>query len=38
MGSDRATLVFDERLINYDFGPSHPLNPVRVALTIQLAR
>jgi len=38
MGSDRATLVFDERLINYDFGPSHPLNPVRVALTVQLAR
>ena len=38
MGSDRATLVFDERLIDYDFGPSHPLNPVRVALTIQLAR
>ena len=38
MGPDRATLVFDERLIDYDFGPSHPLNPVRVALTIQLAR
>jgi acetoin utilization protein AcuC len=38
MGTDRATLVFDERLINYDFGSSHPLNPVRVALTVQLAR
>jgi acetoin utilization protein AcuC len=38
MGDDRATIVFDERLINYDFGPSHPLNPVRVALTVQLAR
>ncbi len=36
--SDRATLVFDDRLIAYDFGPSHPLNPVRVALTLQLAR
>jgi acetoin utilization protein AcuC len=36
--SDRATLVFDERLIDYDFGPSHPLAPIRVALTIQLAR
>ena len=35
---DRATLVFDERLIAYDFGPSHPLNPVRVDLTMQLAR
>ncbi|MGH3474136.1 MAG: acetoin utilization protein AcuC, partial [Aeromicrobium sp.] len=35
---ERPTLVFDERLINYDFGPSHPLAPVRVALTIQLAR
>ena len=36
--SDRPTLVFDERLIDYDFGPSHPLAPIRVALTIQLAR
>ena len=36
--SDHATLVFDDRLIAYDFGPSHPLNPVRVALTMQLAR
>jgi acetoin utilization protein AcuC len=36
--SDRATLVFDEGLINYNFGPSHPLNPVRVALTMKLAR
>jgi acetoin utilization protein AcuC len=35
---ERPTLVFDERLINYDFGPSHPLAPVRVALTVQLTR
>ena len=36
--SDRATLVFDDRFVDYDFGPSHPLNPVRVELTMQLAR
>ncbi len=32
------TLVWDERLIGYDFGPGHPLAPVRVELTIALAR
>jgi acetoin utilization protein AcuC len=32
------TLVWDERLTGYDFGPSHPLAPVRVELTIALAR
>src|SRR5262249_1355274 len=29
---------WDERLLDYDFGPSHPLNPVRVELTMALAR
>lgn len=29
---------WDERLLGYDFGPSHPLAPVRVELTIALAR
>jgi acetoin utilization protein AcuC len=31
-------LAWDERLTGYDFGPSHPLAPVRVELTIALAR
>ena len=32
------TLVWDEALTKYDFGPGHPLAPVRVELTIALAR
>jgi acetoin utilization protein AcuC len=31
-------LAWDERLAGYDFGPGHPLAPVRVELTIELAR
>jgi acetoin utilization protein AcuC len=31
-------LVWDERLTGYDFGPGHPLAPVRVELTMALAR
>jgi acetoin utilization protein AcuC len=31
-------LAWDERLASYDFGPGHPLAPVRVELTIELAR
>ena len=31
-------VFWDERLISYDFGPGHPLNPVRVELTMALAR
>lgn len=33
----RACVVYDESLTSYDFGPSHPMNPVRVDLTISLA-
>lgn len=29
---------WDDRLIEYDFGPGHPLAPVRVELTMALAR
>ncbi len=29
---------WDERLTGYDFGPRHPLAPIRVKLTIELAR
>ncbi len=31
-------MAWDERLTRYDFGPGHPLAPVRVELTIELAR
>jgi acetoin utilization protein AcuC len=31
-------VAWDERLIGYDFGPGHPLAPVRVELTVALAR
>jgi acetoin utilization protein AcuC len=33
-----ACLVFDEQLTAYDFGPAHPMAPVRVELTVALAR
>ncbi len=36
--SDRACVVFDEQLTSYDFGPSHPMAPVRIDLTMALAR
>jgi acetoin utilization protein AcuC len=32
------TVAWDERLTGYDFGPDHPLAPVRVELTMALAR
>ena len=35
--SCRAALVYDESLTDYDFGPTHPMNPVRVDLTVRLA-
>ncbi|HEX2312732.1 MAG TPA: acetoin utilization protein AcuC, partial [Thermomonospora sp.] len=31
-------VLWDDRLVSYDFGPTHPLNPVRVELTMALAR
>jgi acetoin utilization protein AcuC len=34
----RCVVPWDEALVGYDFGPTHPLNPVRVELTIALAR
>src|SRR4029077_7635534 len=33
-----ATVVFEPTLTEYNFGPSHPMSPVRVDLTIRLAR
>lgn len=35
--SEQACVVFDEALTEYNFGPSHPMAPVRVKLTLQLA-
>lgn len=32
-----ATVVFDPSLTEYDFGPSHPMSPIRVDLTMRLA-
>ena len=32
-----ATVVFDKTLTEYDFGPDHPMSPVRVDLTMRLA-
>jgi len=32
-----ACTVFDPSLVDYDFGPEHPMNPVRVDLTMRLA-
>src|SRR5215471_20004597 len=31
-------VAWDDRLTRYDFGPSHPLAPIRVELTVELAR
>jgi acetoin utilization protein AcuC len=30
-------VVYDRSLTSYDFGPAHPMNPLRVDLTMQLA-
>ena len=35
--SGPACVVFDPSLSDYDFGPSHPMSPIRVDLTIRLA-
>ena len=36
--SRSLAVPWDDALVRYDFGPSHPLAPVRVELTIALAR
>jgi acetoin utilization protein AcuC len=36
--SGPSSVVFDSSLTAYDFGPSHPMSPLRVDLTIRLAR
>lgn len=32
-----ATVVFDKALTEYNFGPEHPMSPIRVDLTMRLA-
>ncbi len=34
----RAAVVHDDALTRYDFGPTHPMAPIRVELTMRLAR
>ncbi|MFF7141421.1 acetoin utilization protein AcuC [Streptomyces nodosus] len=34
--SGRAQLMWDEAVTGYDFGPGHPMDPVRLALTRRL--
>jgi acetoin utilization protein AcuC len=36
--SGSLTVAWDEALTHYDFGPGHPMAPVRVTLTMALAR
>lgn len=36
--SARTLVVWDDALTGYDFGPQHPLRPLRLELTIALAR
>ncbi|MGW5354803.1 acetoin utilization protein AcuC [Streptomyces sp. NPDC004031] len=36
--SGRALLMWDERVTGYDFGPGHPMDPVRLTLTRGLVR
>src|SRR6476469_8773703 len=31
-------VAWDERLADYDFGPGHPMAPIRLKLTMELAR
>ena len=35
--SDALTVVWDDALKAYDFGPGHPLAPIRVQLAMRLA-
>ncbi len=36
--SERVLVVWDDVMASYDFGPSHPLRPLRLELTIGLSR
>ncbi|WP_156252970.1 acetoin utilization protein AcuC [Pseudactinotalea terrae] len=34
--NERATLLWTPELLGYDFGPGHPMSPLRLRLTIEL--
>src|SRR6476659_7818888 len=34
----QARVVWDEQFTRYDFGPTHPMAPLRLALTARLCR
>lgn len=34
----QALVVWSEAMLGYDFGPTHPMNPLRLDLTFRLAR
>jgi acetoin utilization protein AcuC len=36
--SERVAVIWDDRLAEYNFGPGHPLAPIRVQLAMRLAR
>ncbi|MGZ4620352.1 MAG: acetoin utilization protein AcuC, partial [Frankiaceae bacterium] len=36
--SDSTLVVWDDELTSYDPGPGHPLRPLRLDLTVALAR
>ncbi|MHB1738456.1 MAG: acetoin utilization protein AcuC [Actinomycetes bacterium] len=36
--SGSTRIIWDESMTRYDFGPDHPMSPVRIDLTIRLAR
>jgi acetoin utilization protein AcuC len=36
--SDRVAVTWDDSLAAYDFGPQHPLKPIRVKLTVELCK
>ena len=36
--SDSTLVIWDDVFTNYDFGPSHPMRPLRLELTMALAR
>lgn len=38
MTASRTAVVWDEAFLGYDLGGRHPLNPIRLDLTIRLAR
>ena len=36
--SEQVGVVWDDAFVGYDLGPDHPLQPIRLKLTIELAR